>query len=405
MSLPTSSPKRNQGLDVLRGLAVLLVVINHFEPATVPNAVIPSGAFGWAYWRLHGLGWSGVDCFFVLSGFLISGLLLKEMEQTGRIQLTRFWVRRSFKILPSYVCLLAVLALTGATTWLDLAGMKATVLSFLQHGLFLQNYLDHNPNGPTWSLAVEEHFYLMLPCALLLMGFWAKPEVFAKRVVVLCVTVLVAVLSIRLLQWGVGSIAAGDYSRTHLRVDSLLLGVLIQHLCRQRHPIVTWVSQHPGHSLCMAAPLIATSLFFSRTHPLMFTFGYTALAIGYGLVLIVFSQTWGQQTDSKVRWTLAMVGTWSYNIYLWNFFVLKLSLPGYASAQLWIADHLPRNVASFAQFTLFLVVSLGMGALMTWMVEKPFLKLQAWLQKKKPVEVQALVPEVDGMGRESQATA
>src|SRR6187402_2383755 len=105
MSTALSPLKRNQGLDVLRGLAVLLVVFNHFEPATIPGMVLPSGMFGWAYWRVHGLGWSGVDCFFVLSGFLMSGLLFKELQETGKLRLGRFWTRRCFTILPSYVFL------------------------------------------------------------------------------------------------------------------------------------------------------------------------------------------------------------------------------------------------------------------------------------------------------------
>jgi len=376
------SPKRNQGLDVLRGLAVLLVVFNHFEPATIPGMVAPSGLLGTIYWKLHGLGWSGVDCFFVLSGFLISGLLFKEMETTGSLKLSRFWIRRGIKILPSYLVLLTVLCLTGATAWLDLTSWQSAVASLVGHGLFLQNYLPANANGPTWSLAVEEHFYLLLPCTLLLLGRRVTAADFGARVQKLCIFVLVAVFSIRVLQWATGGVDSNDYSRTHFRVDSLLLGVLIQHLCRRQHPLIGWIARRPWTSLVAAAPLIATSMVFSRTSAVMFTMGYTALAVGYGMVLVVFSQAWHRGSGSILRPGLAIVGTWSYNIYLWNYFVLKLPIPGYASTQEWLAANFPTPAIAAAQLFVFASVSLGMGALMTYLVERPFLSLQTRLKAR-----------------------
>src|SRR5438045_3895822 len=92
---------RNQSLDVLRGIAVLLVIVSHYS-GTLPR---PSA--------LLETGWVGVDLFFVLSGFLISGLLFSEFEKTGSINLKRFWIRRGFKIYPPFYVFMGLTALVA----------------------------------------------------------------------------------------------------------------------------------------------------------------------------------------------------------------------------------------------------------------------------------------------------
>lgn len=368
---------RNQGLDILRGVAILLVLVNHVEPSVLPGLPELSGAAGAVYWRLRSLGWSGVDMFFVLSGFLISGLLFKELERTGSLALARFWGRRAFKILPSYAVLLAVLAWTGATQWLDTTSPSTLLTSLFQHGLFVQNYLEHNPNGPTWSLAVEEHFYLLLPGLLLLLSHKATPAQFERRVLMTGLFVMAVVLAGRCLHAGLTGVHTEDYRLSHYRIDSLFLGVLVQLLARRKHGLAQVVISNPWLALTVAAALIAPSFIMGRSHPIMFSIGFTGLGLGYALVLLVFAQGFDFRHPGLAGRFLARIGTWSYNIYLWNFFLTGLPLGGYTLAQTWLAAGVAEPVLEvLARGALFIIVSITIGAAFTWLVENPFLWLR-----------------------------
>jgi peptidoglycan/LPS O-acetylase OafA/YrhL len=148
---------RNQSLDVLRGVAILLVLGGHSNYPYV------------GFWRAT--GGSGVELFFVLSGFLISGLLFSEYQRTGHIAVTRFWIRRAFKIYPGFYVLLTV-----TTAVLILAKQPEIMLgrAVFFNIIFLQNYVPSAGIIPqSWSLAIEEHFYL---CCRYYYGFWRGPE-------------------------------------------------------------------------------------------------------------------------------------------------------------------------------------------------------------------------------------
>ncbi len=155
--------KRNLQLAVLRGIAVLLVFGRHLE-LPKPEGLV--GTFAGAWLRI---GWLGVDLFFVLSGFLIGGLLVTELHKHGRIDVARFLSRRGLKIYPAYFVFIAYLMfmpaakglLRGESVW----AVPVEWSLYWPNFLFLQNYVGNNPTGHTWTLAVEEHFYLMLPFA------------------------------------------------------------------------------------------------------------------------------------------------------------------------------------------------------------------------------------------------
>jgi peptidoglycan/LPS O-acetylase OafA/YrhL len=145
---------RVQQLDVLRGVAVLLVLVHHS----------PGGEGA-----LLKAGWTGVDLFFVLSGFLVSGLLFKEHLRSGRIRPGRFYLRRGLKIYPNFYVMLAV---TSAA--LALGHIAVEPWNVVHEAVFLQNYLPAAWWGRehAWSLAIEEHFYFLLPPVLILLLRW-----------------------------------------------------------------------------------------------------------------------------------------------------------------------------------------------------------------------------------------
>jgi len=374
-SLQTNA--RNRGLDVLRGTAILLVFFNHVDSRTIPGFSIPEGFAKFVYWRIKNLGCSGVDLFFVLSGFLISGLLFKEIDETGGLRLARFWGRRAFKIIPSYYFLLLALAVTGATGWLDSSSIAATGNSLFVHGLFFQNYLANTMNGPTWSLAVEEHFYLLLPLLLLLVSGRGAVKSGSRKFLFMIALMLLLPLAFRI-QRAFGGIQPNDFMLTHFRFDSLLFGVLCQWLIRTKSSLVSIVTRHKSISILASGLLILPVPFYARSHPFMFTVGFSMAAIGYAiLLLLTVSSEPGRWRKSWPAGAVAAIGIWSYNIYLWHYFLREVHLPLYQDTQLWIAAHVPgAGLTATVQFVFFASVSIGIGALVTQIVERPFLLLR-----------------------------
>ncbi len=187
-----TSTMRNIRLDVLRCVAVLLVLFRH------------SGIES----RFASAGWIGVDLFFVLSGFLISGLLFNEYKQHRSINFKRFLIRRAFKIYPAFYLLMLVGFLVDRGLFSHPA---YSVSQYLREALYLQNY------GPviwlhTWSLAVEEHFYVLLPVLLLFLLHFARDSEDPFHAIPAAFAIIaIACLSFRVLTAGRNA-SAGEYT-------------------------------------------------------------------------------------------------------------------------------------------------------------------------------------------------
>lgn len=328
-SHPKSQSLRLQSLDLLRGMAIFLVFLNHIEPRTVSfTKTLSGGTLSFLYWRVKNLGWTGVDLFFVLSGFLISGLLFREMEKTGSLNCWKFWLRRGLKIWPSYFFLLFVLAITDMTQYIDYSSLRSACLSFLCHFLFLQNYLSSNPNGPTWSLAVEEHFYILLPLAFVGILSLSKKtgrqwQIYIPKV---AATFMIVCLGLRVVQSVVG-IAPNDHMKTHFRMDALMYGVYINYLCISGSSTIKWIQLHKTISMGIAIVCISPAMWLSRSHPLMFTAGFSLLSFGYGILLILmYGGLLRAYQAARPAVFLSSVGKWSYNVYLWHYFVIAFPI-------------------------------------------------------------------------------
>jgi peptidoglycan/LPS O-acetylase OafA/YrhL len=156
---------RNLGLDLLRLVAVVLVMGAHFRK-------LPDEA-RWFLTPWSRGGWIGVDLFFVLSGFLVSGLLFREHARTGRIDVRRFLFRRAWKIYPAFWLMIG-LTLFVQVFIKPLPAGPPTLQATLAEFMFVQNYV---PGlwGHTWSLAVEEHFYILLAVLFGLLAKRKKP--------------------------------------------------------------------------------------------------------------------------------------------------------------------------------------------------------------------------------------
>src|SRR5258706_2288181 len=199
---------RNRGLDTLRGLAILLVLGVHVQASPT-----------WAK-----VGWLGVDLFFVLSGFLISNLLFGEYKTHGSISLKSFYIRRGFKLYPSFYFL--VLA---TIVYCLIAGLTIRPARAFAEFFFMQNYFT-GIWGHTWSLAVEEHFYILLPLTLVCMARFAPSDRPLRMIPLLFLVVAIVCLAARVATWRLLEFQYNThFQRSHLRFDSLLFGVLLSY--------------------------------------------------------------------------------------------------------------------------------------------------------------------------------
>lgn len=152
------STARIPSLDGLRAISIVMVLVAHASGTRLFPVPASAG-------NLLGLGEFGVHVFFVISGFLITGLLLDELARTNRVDLRRFYLRRALRIFPPYYTYLAVVFL------LALAGALQLAPRDMAHGLtYTSNYYPARSwfLGHTWSLSVEEQFYLLWPAVLML---------------------------------------------------------------------------------------------------------------------------------------------------------------------------------------------------------------------------------------------
>jgi len=350
-------------LDGLRGLAILLVLYFHCRRIHKPSTV-----WEWHYYTFLETGWVGVDLFFVLSGFLITGFLLGTVQQERYFG--RFYLRRALRIFPLYYSMLILVSLASLLGW-AVAGQPSWI-EYVSYWVYLQNWLvpgglrPIEPIGHFWSLAIEEQFYLLWPVLILL----AAPR---NSVGWLCgLTIAVSVI-VR-----IGLVAAGVqgvYFCTVSHLDALAAGAGLAYFSRQQ-----------GSLSRLHRPAIAVGT-FSAIAVLVIGirqqgfYGHDAEVLKFGLLslallftsLLVLAYT--SRADGfwrrllRNRW-LRLVGTVSYGIYVVHFPIILL-LEGiwpYAHGNFWL-DQLA-----------FLPVVMAGSMMVAWTsfryLEKPILDLK-----------------------------
>lgn len=312
-----------RGLDGLRGLAVITVVLTHMGmyAVWVRNGLLGNGALPMVD------GDAGVHVFFVLSGFLITGLLVQEMEATGRVSVRRFYMRRILRIFPLYflvVGLVAAMQLVGNSEV-----PRRTFLYALTYTFNFMPRADYaGVLGHLWSLAVEEHYYLVWPLvfgALFL----------HRRGWLLALAALVLALFLYLQGAGLNAFRAAyfvDYW-TVTAGASILIGSLFGILASTRDlPAALTAALRSPAALLLAALLYAHTWWGGS---LPWELGKPVRALGVG-VLLCYLAAHQQSLIARVLELppLRYLGVISYGVYLWQGFFLSTN-PGRTATQTW----------------------------------------------------------------------
>jgi peptidoglycan/LPS O-acetylase OafA/YrhL len=315
-------------LDGLRALAVLPVIAFHFS-----------------YLKLVDGGYLGVDLFFVLSGFLITSLLLAEERRTGTVSLRDFYARRALRILPplAAACALALATVPSTTPQGALAAF-----------FFAANMVDSRILGGllhTWSIAVEEHFYFAWPLLFLALG--------SRRARFLAWTILV-VLAIRIV---VLSMKMDVYTPTYTRADSLAIGCWAALMLARGAPAVPQWAAPASLAAIAACFLLVPWMNFA-----MLSFGFTLFAAVCALAIVALLTTRGLANRLLSSEPMQYIGRRSYGLYLYH-------MPVFLALERFRVDGDPASMA--------LVTMLRIAATFA-VAEISYRSIEAWAARLKP---------------------
>lgn len=296
------------GLDGLRGVAVLAVIVYHLEPTWLPG------------------GFIGVDVFFVLSGFLISSLLLRERLATGRVDVARFFVRRVRRLLPAVLLLL--LALSAYAAWwaepVELDRLRRhglATLGYVANWVFVADgttYTDivvgASPLRHVWSLAIEEQLYVVFALGIFVAAFGARDRLRERFGVAAGLLAVVSAVWMAWLSLG-GASTARTYFGTDTRAHSMLVGAVLGAVLLGR-PAASgaWlrVGGWVGFGVLAVVAVVGAedALWLHRG-------GFLLVALAAAALVVAAASD--QTMRRLLSWRpLAAVGAVSYGLYLWH---------------------------------------------------------------------------------------
>jgi peptidoglycan/LPS O-acetylase OafA/YrhL len=357
-----------KSLDGLRGVAVLMVLVMHAALATPTGGRDVLDVHALSVLRYGGLG---VDCFFVLSGFLITGILLaaRGSAAPGRV-FGVFYARRALRIFPIYYLYLAVLALTVVDSVQEVR--ELTSLATYTQNFF---WLSHRSTmwalvGHLWSLAIEEHFYLVWPFVVLLAPLRRLPLIIAVSVA--------CVIGLRIVAKSQGW---GDflYLSTPTRMDSLLLGSLLASLHAGAAPrLRAWYERNRDRLTIGCFVVYASAQAISGLHAgnlFNVTLGFTIFAVGCCGIIDQLASGRGPFRAPFEQRHIVAIGRISYGVYLYHlpvFFGVRLVFLRYLAG--W------QSGSYLVDFAAYLLVATAVTALLASFsfrfIEQPMLRMK-----------------------------
>jgi peptidoglycan/LPS O-acetylase OafA/YrhL len=344
---PSTGGIRIPSLDGLRALSIAMVLFAHMSGTRFfPSFVLAR----------RNLGNFGVRVFFVISGFLITSLLLNELKTRGRIDLKWFYIRRALRIFPAaYVYIAAMFAAT-------LLGLVAlTQADFLHAITYTVNYQKVRPwhTIHLWSLSVEEQFYMIWPAVLVLAGR-RKALWIAGAVLVVAPALRVATFyGIPSLQWSVGT-------SFQTNADALAAGCVLAG-------IRGWLGNRAFYDRLLHSPAflaiplaVGVCCAFQQYDAFALPLGYTIMNIGVAITIDRCVRFESDAIGRILNWRpLAAIGVWSYSIYLWQEPFL---------------NRLSTSPATWFPVNILLVFACALSSY--YLVEKPFLNFRRRIETK-----------------------
>ncbi|MGZ0016377.1 acyltransferase family protein [Yeosuana sp. AK3] len=366
----SQKPIKFYGLDNLRAFAIIMVFLFHYarwfeHPEWMPN-----------FFRF---GWTGVDLFFVLSGFLISSQLFANIKKTSTFSMKEFYIKRFFRIIPIYFFVLALYFLfpffsndfgTGqqlAPLWKFLTFTQNLGVDFANARAFVQ----------VWSLCVEEHFYLILPITLL----WLIKTNFFRKGYVLLLLIFIVGFLIRFYCWNniylkqtngtenVFTWIQTIYMPTYNRLDGLLTGVSIAGLYNYLPTLFSKFSKYANAFLFAGLLMIVVAYFlFSNLFTFsgsIFSFPFVAIGFGFLVLGAIMPNSALYTWKSK---TLTKIAELSYGLYLIHTAVVL-------STQTILIDY-GISKKSTLTFIISIILCFLIALVLNYSIERPFMKIR-----------------------------
>jgi peptidoglycan/LPS O-acetylase OafA/YrhL len=338
-------PDRIPSLDGLRAISIVFVLFGHL-----------AGTRGFPVSTSVGNSLNiadlGVHVFFVISGFLITKLLLDELARKHKIAVGRFYLRRTLRIFPPYYVFIAAMVLAQVAGWIALAPQDP-----LRALTYTTNYDEARSwyVGHTWSLSVEEQFYLLWPAVLVLAR--------TKRAILIAAGAMLVVPLIRVALWEIWRLPIG--ARFETVADAIAVGCVLAGTREWLHRSAVYM-RALGSPLFVIVPAIAIAANMTGDHPLVyFAIGFTVVN-----VCVVLCVDWAVTFwDGKIGRVLnarplVFVGMMSYSLYLWQQPFLHRA-----------------STAAIAAFPLNILLAIACALGSYYLIERPSLQLRRRIER------------------------
>jgi peptidoglycan/LPS O-acetylase OafA/YrhL len=304
---PSSAQGRIPSLDGLRGMAILMVLLGH-SVTGIHEAGLPGSD---AITSLR-FGTMGVAVFFVLSGFLITALLMREKAKRGAISLRDFYIRRVFRIIPAYYVFLTLVVIAARMGRLDLPHSAV-----LPAYTFTWNYSPHAEGwlfGHAWTLSMEEQFYILWPAVVALLSL-RRTSMVAIAIIVLSPAIRVATY------FACPSLRGLTGSMLHTHGDALMFGAILALLwdSEKFQKAMDWCFARRLHVVAVVLLLVDEEVMFQLRGGFALPIGMTLESACIALFLVWAVRFPDTAAGKFLNWKpLTFVGTISYSLYLWQ---------------------------------------------------------------------------------------
>jgi peptidoglycan/LPS O-acetylase OafA/YrhL len=358
------------GLDLLRALAIIMVLLYHYRMFGHPEWVDDYARFGW----------TGVDLFFVLSGFLISKQLFQQIKSANEIRLKDFYIKRFFRIIPPYLIVLAVYFTFPFFREREALPPLLKFITFTQNiGLDVR---DFGTFSQVWSLCVEEQFYLLFPLILLLFLKFKK----LKYLMFFLCFLLLFTIAARIISYQIFIIPSINtdnfwrewymkiYYPTYTRLDGLVVGIAIAYCYEYSIRFKDFIHSNGNLLLLSGIVLVAFSFWIcnDQTSLLASITGFTFVSLGFGLVVMSAVSKSSVLYYSKSFW-LTQLAALSYSIYLSHKATIHISQN--------LMEKLGIEEESHITLIICLLGCILVGIFFKYVIEKPSVKIKNYLLK------------------------